>query len=99
MKIIITAIVFILILISGCKDNKHTNTYIVITAGRCGGGEGFFAGNRRCGVKVKRGIRTEYREVYDFAMEGQTVYESCWSEDSREACFATLRTSPQKGFR
>lgn len=85
------------ILLTACggdlgNDKCHIS-YEVVEVGQCGGGEGFFSGNRECPIKIKKGNAVSFSKVYDGAMTGQTVYKECWSEDDGRHCFATTRTN------
>ena len=64
----------------------------IIEVGQCGGGVGFFGGNRTCPIKVKwPNGRIEVGKTYDYVMIGQKMYKDCWKEDDGNYCFLPFR--------
>ena len=70
-----------------------------ITVG-CGGGDGFFDGNRTCAISVKsiNGV-VSHGQTWDYVMVGQLVYRECWIDDGKHSCFRNYTHSPREMYR
>ncbi len=87
------------IFLVGCRGGdlaEHKCHYKtkVVEVGQCGGGEGFFDGNRECSISyTQEGVKgLFYGKVYGGAMKGQELFKLCWRNDKDRGCFRTQRT-------
>jgi len=100
-KILIGLSVLFLI---GCGGDLASEKYVsesatVLSIGDCGGGDGFFAGNRTCAISVRWASGgVAYGQTWDRVMIGQKVYKECWVDDGVRSCFLNFTTSPRKMY-
>ena len=80
-------------------SDKHYTSAVITNVGTCGGGIGFFGGNRTCMVEVKLKTGTvTYWSVYENAVVGMKVYKECWREDGTPYCFSTATANPRRMY-